>query len=264
MSTEILDPDRRSGLGEVSNLLQQQVAEILFGDVRFRPPAHAMVSLIEQGLTEDDILAAGHMKGYETPIMDATLRDLDVAIPYVRQLSDRIAQDHGGDTILLASRDLDVVADHFMVRYPDLDAHLLPASQDLMGYDKFEGHETILDTNLASRFLGRYSLTATRVADSSQKFAVFDSGFRGTIGGHLDRHVERIYGISCGVIVALPGLSEYAPDKVDEDEYIDSNVDVPKRNMYEVNAEIINPLAAAVVMHRVVKDALEQRETSHA
>lgn len=323
-------------VGETNNpLLQQRAAEALFGDVRFRPTAQTMASLIEQGLTEDDILAVGNLKGYKTPIMHETLQDLDVALPYIHQLSDRIADDHSDSTLWFAARDFEAVADDFLIRYPRIDAHLLPASQKL-----FE-HDTMYDTNLATRFLGRFGLTAARVSDPRKKFAVFDSGFRGSIGQTLDSKIDSLYGVSLDAagrlanklvsvntkyslgeqimsfpggasnfseerlprasrcarsmraedfsdtqvlaaflqtlprfhnhfeqlaeindsVVALPQVLEYEEGYV-IDNIVDDNVDRLGDGDYGPNASIINPLAAAVVMYRIVKSALEQPSVS--
>lgn len=332
-----MNPERHylENQGETSNLpLQQRAAEALFGDVRFRPTAQTVASLIEQGLTEDDILAAGHLKGYKTPIMDETLRDLDVALPYIQQISDRIAQDHGDDILWLAARDFEAVADDLMIRYPHLEAYLVPASQDLLS------HETMFDKNLAARFLGHFGLTAANAVDPRKKFAVFDSGFQGTIGQRLDHRAELLHGVSLndagrltnklvsvntkysageqimdfpggadnfseellpranrfagtmhtedfsdthmlavflqtlprfhdaygkliefnGSIVALPRVCKNEAGMVYE--LIDNNIDRPIWGEYNANASIVNPLAAAVVMYRVVKSALEQRGIS--
>lgn len=332
MNPEWYSPDTCK-LGETDNLpLQQQAAEALFGDVRFRPTAQTVAALIEQGLTEDDILAAGRMKGYDEPIMDETLRDLDVAIPYIQQLSDKIVEDHGGDVIWLAARDFETVADDLIIRYPELEAYLLPASQDLLG------HETMYDVTLAARFLGRFGLTAARVADPSKKFAIFDSGFRGSVGLGLNSIARRLHGTSLreadrltnklaainiaepivgeqimdfpggasnfskeklprayriaegapatrysetrvlavllqtlprfhnaygelaeinGSVVALPSI--YEIDQGIPYNPIDNNVDKPDPGRdYGPNDSIVNPVAAAVTMYRVIKSALEQ------
>ncbi len=317
----------------IADTLQHKAAEALFGDAQSRPSAYMMASLVEQGLTEDDILAAGTAKGYKTPVMDEVLHDLDVAIPFIQQVSDEIAKNHGDKTIWLAARDFEAVADDFLIRYPELDAHLLPASQDLLH------HETMGDPNLAIRFLGKFGLTAARVADPGRKFAVFDSGFRGSIGQELDHLALRVHGTSLddadrltnglvsvntadripgvqimdftggadnfseerlpranriianstmrpehhsdtqvlavmlqtlprfhnafgklvernGDVVALPRT--YETEHGITYEHIDDNVDRPSPDRdFQPNDSIINPVAAAVVMYRIVKSALE-------
>jgi hypothetical protein len=179
-----------SGEFIISNTLQHKAVEALFSDVQSRPSAYTMASLVEQGLTESDILVAGSTKGFKTPVMDEVLQDLDVAIPFIQQVSDKIAKDHGDKTIWLAARDFEAVADDFLIRYPELAAHLLPASQDLLR------DETMGDPNLATRFLGKFGLTAAQASDSGRKFAVFDSGFRGSIGQELDHLARRVHGTS--------------------------------------------------------------------
>jgi hypothetical protein len=313
--------------------LQNKGAEILFDDVKSRPSAYTMASLVEQGMTESDIVAAGSTKGYKAPVMDEVLQDLDGAIPFIQQVSDEIASNHGDKTIWLAARDFEAVADDFLVRFPELTAYLLPASQDLLL------HESMGDPNLAARFLGKYGLTAAQIADPGKKFAIFDSGFRGTIGQEMDYLSRRIYGTSLdetgrltnelvsintaeptpgeqimdfaggasnfneerlprtnriianstmrpelfsethGLAVMLQTLPRFhnafgmlvehygdvvAVPRTYEIEHgiayepIDDNVDRPSpEHDFRPNDSIVNPVAAAVVMYRIVKSALD-------
>lgn len=181
--------ERQDGYGSLSAI--DQAATELFGDTRFRPSPHTMAALIQGGLTESGIVAAGRLQGFQRPLMDLTLADFEASLPHFQQMNDILADKHPENTILFAGRDAEVLYDDFAIAHPGTRSHLLPASSDL--WDFGSGMD---EHGLAVPFLSQYGITKLAAVGRKEKFVLVDSGFYGTIGRNLDRSVTRHYGVS--------------------------------------------------------------------
>lgn len=171
--------------------LLDRTGETLFGSPWPRPEPDAVARLIQEGLTEPDIIAAAAEKGYEVPVMDRTLADLDTCLPYFQRANDILAATTPpGTTLLFASRDADVLYDDFAIRYPKAVSHLLPASTGIWHGMNGAG----LYSELAKPFLAQYGLTEEAIA-GQDKFELIDSGLNGTIGDLLDGTITDNYGV---------------------------------------------------------------------
>ncbi len=198
----------------------QAAHEVFFGDRFIRPEPQAVAELIRAGLTEADIVAAGHEKGYEDPLMDATLRDLDRCIPLIGQITDTLDARYPepNTNFIFAARDAELLYDDFAVTHPDKvdtnrTSNLMPASMPV-----WVNIERGVAQPYAKRFLEEYGMTKETLTDGQTQFVVIDTGFKGTI----------VYGNDVNVA--------YAPGMVDA---IQQHLGVDMRKSEQLKVELV-------------------------
>lgn len=170
---------------------KQIYAEIdtIFSDPTNRPKPETMRSLILSGASEEDFMLAWKTRGHEIPNMDLTFEDLASALPYIGQISDRLASTHcSGERMLFAGRDADSLYDYFTIANSDIEADLLPASGTLW-------HSSGMQNNgLARRFLSSHLLDEQSVIAPSIRYRLIDTGFQGNILTQVVKGLKSTYG----------------------------------------------------------------------
>ena len=179
-----------------SRAYAEQAALDIIRDAPRRPVAEHVAQLIRRGLTDDDILAAGKELGYEPPIMDQTLAELDVALPYIAQVSDVVADRYAGYQRLHAARDQELQQDYHAIAHPESPARLLPASMP------FVRNLHLSHRDGARDFLDSYGMSAAWAASPEDAIVVVDTGFMGNVAKRLKEAIQSLYGLAV------------APDKV--------------------------------------------------
>lgn len=171
--------------------LQPDVGELFFADTRFRPDPSAVARLILRGANEEMIRSAALERDHRLPkYMYKTANDLQLALPYIKLISDGLVASHEGAQFLYAGRDAEALFDYSKVACPNLDIKLLPASRNLWV------SEGMHDPCQASDFLRQYGIDEQTIKSPTANFVLVDTGFKGSIGKTLDSVVERLYGVS--------------------------------------------------------------------
>jgi hypothetical protein len=153
-----------------------------------RPTTSEITRLLNDGLTDQIIIAAGEACGLQPPHMEETLRDVGVVNPYLHLISDRLAEQPERHKIF-AGRDGDYMADNYLTRYPNLPATLLPASGVLFAdiYTRTQNGDPLVPLFLNAHRLGRRALR--------QLHDLVDTGYKGTIGKDVDEMLCNFYSI---------------------------------------------------------------------
>jgi hypothetical protein len=148
--------------------LSLEVAKML--EDKQRPSPHNMAALIQAGLTEEDILAAGEARGWQRPVMELTLEELDTDMPYLLALADHLAAEPGNKQKIFLARDGELLADVYAITHPDKPSQLLPASVKLW--------EWMQDANspLTEKFLVDNHLALNGSSE------LIETGYKGRVG----------------------------------------------------------------------------------
>ena len=163
-------PERLDASIESHTAVAAELARFL--DRTYRPLPQEVASLIEQGMSEADILAAGEAAGYQKPRMEQTLQELDTIMPYLFTITDHLAEHHGHKRLFWLARDVELLADIYAIAHPDKPSVLVPGSIPLWRW--------ILDsrTPLAGDFFAAYGLSL----NGSPPSELIDTGFVGRAG----------------------------------------------------------------------------------
>lgn len=166
-----------------------ECAEFLFNDSGIRPAPQTMGDLIMRGLTNQGIVMAAEHAGLDIPVATDTLAEVEVTAPYVQRISDRLANDHQTDTLILfAGRDAELLYDDFAIAHNTIPSVLIPGSTEL-----WKWLERRAGPAKTRQFLSTYGIDESIASNPNARLAMVDSGFRGRIGLRLREAIARAY-----------------------------------------------------------------------
>ncbi|HEX3568763.1 MAG TPA: hypothetical protein VHT70_03765 [Candidatus Saccharimonadales bacterium] len=167
----------------------------LFADPTHRPQPEQIADLIQNGLTEEDLIVAGEVHGYNVPKMSQTLAELDAVIPYIQEVVEDVTEQSSNGRLIFAARDAELLYDFCKIAIPDADAHLLPASSHLWDQASMWRDATPERRETARQFLGRYGLNEATIKDPDRTITLVDTGFYGSVGENLSYAVLHTYDV---------------------------------------------------------------------
>lgn len=179
--------ENRNNNPEYAPSVALEVEELL-NNTYTRPEPQKIAQLIEQGLTEEDIIYSGQRLGHKTPEMTLTNIELQSATPYLRLLADHLAEHNESKRIFFLARDAELLFDAYSVLHPNNDAWLLPASIPLWDSDD------MANKDLAASFLNSVGLDKEFVTSESAAALLVDSGFKGTAKYFISRELAELHG----------------------------------------------------------------------